>query len=462
MIHEAKHAIQKTNLYPLNGGINVSQTPEQIAENEMQECQNFVYDRDSQRLVGRGGLKALNSYDFPIRSMYYDIDNNTSFIFLENRDCYSAILHDVSSVPIYLDKVTGEGIPKCCKFQDMLFVASGDHLQYYDFSAEAPYLQSITGSPVCDDLFYRWGRLMVTQSGTDRITYSYVGDANSDLAWVENMNDAASSKWLDIGEKDGGDIREIVPLATDIMIFKSNGKVYQFTGDSDVDTWAVYNIANFSDLTGNFTPGMCATNIGNEVVFLSLRGLKTLSTVQDYGNIATTDIGAKFNKLITKNLLEPRMYHLRRQRMLIIQPGEDKTYFICYNYGLNAATTLKFGIDVDWILETKDDVFVASGNTVYLWTVEATADGEVPIDYIVKPRDIIGPEELLVTAIDTKFTSDRAGTAEFSIGERLKAEMPTNHRRKVLCNHSDEIIQCTVKSNFRFELDHIILDVVNL
>lgn len=457
-----KHGVTKTNLYPLNGGINVSQAPEQIADNEMQECQNFVYDKDSQRLVGRGGLKAISTFDLPIRGMYYDVDTNLTFVFLTNRDCYSVLLEDNENQRTYLDKVTGDEIPKCCKFQDMLFVASGEHLQYYDFSTSAPYLQSITDSPTCDNLFYRWGRLMVTQAGTDRITYSSIGDASSDAAWAENMNDASSSKWLDIGEKDGGDIQEIVPLATDIMIFKSNGKVYQFTGDSDIDTWAVYNIANFTDLTKDFTSGMCATNIGNEVVFLSLRGLKTLTAVQDYGNIATSDIGAKFNKLLTDNLYEPKIYHLRRQRMLIIQPGADKTYFVCYNYGMDAATTLKFAFDVDYILETKDDIFVAAGNTVYLWTIEATTDDNEPIDYIIKPKDIIGSDELLVKAIDTKFSSDHAGTAIVKIGDRLKVNMPTSYRRKVLCNHSCDIIHMEITSNSRFELDHIMLDTVGL
>lgn len=457
-----KHQVSKVKFYPLSGGINVSQPAEQIAENEMQACQNFIYDRDSQRLIGRGGLQQVSTFDYAIRGMYYDIDTNTTFVFLTSRDAYSVTLHDTETNRRYLDKVTGNEIPKCCKFQDALFVASGDHLQYYNYSDAQNYLQMMPLSPVCDNLFYRWGRLMVTRTGTDRVTYSSTGDATSDVAWDENTNDASSSKWLDVGEKDGGDIQEIVPLATDIMIFKSNGKVYQFSGDDSIDTWRLDNIANYTDLTANFTPGMCATNIGNEVVFLSLRGLKTLSTTQDYGNIATSDIGAKFNKLLTKSMYEPRMYHLRRQRMLVIQPTSDKKYFVCYNYGMNAATTLKFAIDVDFILETKDDIFVASGNTIYRWTVEATKDGELEIEYMLQPRDLIGSDEILVKAIDTKFSSDHAGEAKLSIGTRLNVTMPTNSRRKVLCNHSDDVISMTITSNSRFEVDHIMLDVADL
>jgi hypothetical protein len=463
MLRNNKHpSAQRISLSPLIGGINVSQPPEQIAENEMQECQNFIFERDSQRLVGRGGLKLVSSFDSKIKGMWYDIDNNCTFVFLENRDCYKVVLADAESQREYLDKVTGNGVPQCCKFQEMLFVASGEHLQYYDYSTQDNYLQSITDSPVCDNLFYRWGRLMVTQSGTDRITYSSVGDASSDMAWVENMNDDSSSKWLDVGEKDGGDIQEVVPLSTDIMIFKSNGKVYQFTGDTELDTWALYNVANFTDLTGNFTANMCAENIGEEVVFLSLRGLKTLSTTQDYGNISATDIGSKFNKLLTRNLYEPCMYHMRRRMTLLIRPTSDKKYFVAYNYGLNAATTLKFAMDVEYVLETKDDVFVACGSNIYKWDDTATTDAGEPIEYKLMPRSIIGTDDLLLKSIDTKFASDHVGTATVSVGDRLKVKMPTNGRRKVKCNHSDDLMVLKVESTSRFEVDHIIVEGVGL
>lgn len=428
----------------------------------MQVCENFIYDKDSQRLVGRGGLKKVSSFDSNIKSMYYDIDTNQTFVFLENRDCYMLILSSTETKRTYLDKVTGKGIAKCEKFKDKLFVATGELLQFYDYSEDKNYLQAITDGPVCDDLFYRWGRLMVTMSGSDRITYSSVGDASSDVAWEENTNDPSSSKWIDIGPDDSGDIINIVPLATDIIVFKSNGKAYQFVGDSSVDTWSVYNVANFTDLTGNFTAGMAASNIGNQVVFLSLRGLKTLSATMDYGNIASADIGDKFNKLITNNMYEPAMYNLRRHKMLIIRPTADRSYFVAYNYGLNAATVLKFGFDVSYILETKDDVFVASKNNLYLWSEEATQDDSIPIEYKIQPRVVLGSDEMLIKAIDTKFSSDRAGDVRFSVNERLTIQMPANNRRKVRCNYSSDAVDISITSNTRFELDHIYLDMAEL
>ena len=164
---------------PLSGGINVAVPPDQIAENEMVDCENFIYEKDSYRLCGRGGLAEISTFSDNIRALHYDIDTNQVFAFLENRDCYVLILGDTETQRTYLDKVTGEGKPKCCKFKDKLFVASGEHLQFYDYSADKNWLQTVTDAPVCDNLFYRWGRLMVTMTGSDRITYSAVGDATA-------------------------------------------------------------------------------------------------------------------------------------------------------------------------------------------------------------------------------------------------------------------------------------------
>lgn len=68
------------------------------------------------------------------------------------------------------------------------------------------------------------------------------------------------------------------------------------------------------------------------------------------------------------------MYHLRRHMTILIRPKSDKDYFVAYNYGLNAATILKFGFSIKYVLETKDDVFVGANNTIYQWTEEVTID----------------------------------------------------------------------------------------
>ncbi len=457
-----KHQMQQVTLSPLSGGINVAVPPEQIGETDMQECQNMWYERDTQRLVGRGGLQLVSTYDSAIKSLHYDIESNTSFVFLSSGDGYSVTLADVESNRRNIGKVTGAGKVRCCRFGSDLFVASGDVLQYYEFGASSK-LMTVENAPKADIVFYRFSRLAVAKTGnSSRVTFSSTGDAKSSVAWTENSADQSYSQWLDVGYKDEGYIMDVVPLATDMIFFKSSGKCWQLVGDADPSSWQVYTAASKTDLTTQFTAGACATNIGNEVVFLSLRGLKALSTTQDYGNIAASEIGDKFNKLITRSQYMPELYDMRRHKTLMIRSTTDKTTWVAYNYAMNAATVLKFAVQVEAILETKDDVYVAAGNNLYLWDDKVTTDDGVAIDYIVKPRDIVGSDKMLVKAIDTKLSSDHAGTATVAIGGRLKVDMPTNSRRKVRCNHSTDCISLSLESRSRFEVDHITLDVVAL
>ena len=249
-------------------------------------------------------------------------------------------------------------------------------------------------------------------------------------------------------------------MATDLFILKTQGTWYQFQSDSDdPKSWVIQPVATGIDAIGK----MCATNTGNEVVYLSRRGLRTLAATMDYGNVATADIGDKFQKLITTSLVDTvQMINLRRHKTIMIRPTSDKSYWVAYNYALGAATTIHFGLDIESIVELTDRVFVASGKFVYEWSDEYSTDNGTAITYTMKPKDIISSDDILVKNIDTKFTSEWDGTATVSIGDRLHVQMPVDRRRKVHCNHSDDVISLTVESSVPIEIDHIILDIVDL
>lgn len=448
-----KHSSKIISFMNLVGGIDISHAPEQIAETDMQVCKNFLYEINSNRLTGRGGLSEP-SYSFlsEIKSSWYDVDQNVLFFVLMDNSIHSVISGQEEKEIGY---TTGNSIPMFAKFQDKVWIASGDMLQYYDYDQ----LYTVTSSPTCDIVFQRFARLAVALTGSDRITFSAVGDGTS---W-ENITDSSqgppdsSAAWLDVGYGDSGDIISIVPLSTDLLFIKSNGMIYQLTGDADPSSWVVTRIATDTDPIGKDT----AKSIGQNVVYLSRRGLKTLATTMDYGNIATSDIGDKFNGLLTKNMWEPQVFNLRRHYILMIRPTTDKKYWVAYNYLIGAATEIDFSSAVNSITETVDEVYVCSGNNVMKWGNEYLTDNGEQIVYEMKPRDVISTDEMLVKSVDTKFSSDHAGEANVSTG-KLSIDMPTNTRRKVKCNHSTACISLTIKSNDRFTVDHINLEVAEL
>ncbi len=446
-----KHQVRTVSFIGMTGGVNISQAPEQIADTEMQEAKNFIYARDSKRLMGRGGLKKLYSLDGEtIRDMWYDVDTNVLLFFTTN---YKAYRYIIGQDPQYIGTLNGSSLPSCAKFMDKVWIASGGKLQSYDYS-ENGQLETVTGSPTCNIAFQRFARLAVSMDGTEGFYLSAVGDGSD---WQEDTNRADKQQWLEVGYGDSGTIVAIVPLATDIIFIKSNGKIYQLSGDADPNAWQVTEIANNTDPAGR----KCAVNIGNSVIFLSIRGLKTLAAVMEYGNIATSDIGDKFNGLITESMYEPRFYHLLRHSMLLIRPQEDHTYFVAYNYLLGSATTLQFNIPIDAICETNNDLIVTSGGDIYRWDNIYTDDNGTPIDYELKPKAIISTEQILLKSVDTKFSADYDGKAEIIDGT-LDVIVPTGTRNKFKCNHSADCLDFTITSKDRFTLDHILLEVADL
>lgn len=445
-----KHQINRVSFIGMTGGVNISQAPEQIADTEMQQAQNFIYAIDSKRLKGRGGLGLLNTTDETIRDMWYDVDTNVLLLFTTTFKVYRYVM---GQTPIYIGKLNGSYSPMCAKFMDKIWIASGGKLQYYDYTQNAE-LQTVSDSPTCSMVFQRFSRIAVSQDGTNGFYLSSVGDGTE---WAEDTNRADKEQWLDVGYGDSGTITAIVPLATDIIFIKSNGKIYQLSGDADPNDWQVTEIANGTDPAGT----NCAVNIGNSVVFLSIRGLKSLAAVMEYGNIATADIGDKFNGLITENMYEPRFYHLQRHSLLLIRPTSDYSYFVAYNYQLGSATTLKFNMDIDAICETNDDILVSSENKIYQWDDRYTDDDGKKIEYVLQPKATMGMEQMLMKAIDTKFSSDYSGKATVQEGT-LKVSVPTDTRNKIKCNHSTDYMDITITSNDRFIVDHIMVEVADL
>ncbi len=337
MRRTAKHNAAQIAFSDFMGGINVMSDGDMIAQNELQVCQNLWFAGFQRSLSPRGGLsKPKVTFDNEVMSVYYDVDTNTFLTFTIDGSIYR--VETIDKAPEKIGSLTGTRRPICAKFQDRIWIASGDYLQSYDYAAKDS-ISTILGSPKCDIVFQRFARLCVAMTGSDRITYSATGDGET---WSTDDNDASSGQWIDVGYGDSGDVIAIAPLATDLMIFKSNGMVYQLTGDADVSSWAVYRIATETDIVGR----QCAMPVGNDVIFVTRGGLRTLATTMDYGNIATGDIGQKFTALVTQGQYEPRLFNLRRRKLLLIRPTADWHYMIAFNYALGSATTLQFAIPV--------------------------------------------------------------------------------------------------------------------
>lgn len=438
------------------GGINSSTSNELIADNEMQICNNFEYTIEGNKLKTRGGLSMpLISFPANIMSVYYDYEMNAHLVFLVNREVYSTNLK-TSTV---IGTLSGVEKPMCCKFGNKVFIASGDKLQVFDQTS----LITIASSPLCNIVYERFGRVAVARAGSDYIYYSAIGSADDETtSWNEDVEDDSSMKPLEVGYQDGGNIVAIIPLATDVIVFKSNGKVFQVA--NEYPDWSVYEVGRNADVNYRFA----VINIGNEVVFLNDRGLMTLQTVQNYGNIHMNELGEKFNNLLSKNgTYHPTLWNIKRKKQLLIRSVEGNTIW-AYHYALNAATTLTFHNPVTDIIETPSNTLIAIGNALHTWSDDYINDiNNRNINCKIVFKNQINPDKFLIKEIETFVTSlVRNGQCLVVIG-RLNLTIVWEDgvimkRIKKRTNYSLPEFTVEFSSSCPLAFNHIIVEVADI
>lgn len=445
------HQTTRITFTPLTGGINTADNPDRIESGEMTDCANFLYEQGTLTLTPRGGLKKVHTFSSPIRALHYDVDTNTLFIFLTDRSTYIRIGSDE---PKHIGTTTGTKIPSCIKFMDNLYIASGDRLQSYDYQNP---LTEVPSAPTADIVLVRGGRLCIARTGSDRLYYSAIGDGTN---WEQNTNDESSGGWIDIGYGDSGDITAIIPLATDLIIIKSNGNIYQFSGDATPSAWRITPLATSADPVGVKT----AAHLQGTVVYLSSRGLVSLSATQDYGNITARDIGDKFRSLLQMPHSSAQFFPLRRAQLLLIRAHDDKRTVCAFHTAIGTATRLTFACPVDCITETIDDRLLASGTDLYRWTSETATDDGAPITYRIALRHLYGTHPLHLSRISTRLTSEHNTVVQLTTeGDRpLAIDIGANGRTTRRTNHSAIPIALILTALAPFRVDDITIDISEL
>lgn len=450
---EREQQMTAYNFSDFSGGMNTAQPPEQIADNEAELIMNYEYDYN--RLRTRGGTSApLVSVDDSIKSFYYDAATEAYLLFGAGTDKVKGNIYlaYIGEPAMLVGQLTGNERPVCCKFDGCIYIASGDKLQYFDYEQ----LFTVESSKLCDNVFERLGRLVTTHRGDDNLYYSAVGDAKSKDAWTDNSNDDSSSKWLEVGYKDDGDIITCKPMANDLLVFKTNGRIYSVSGE-----YPAWNVSQVGEKSYAEDIQKSIEIVGDSVAFITRNGIRSVDTVQTYGNFTMNEIGYKFNKSLTANISNPMCWNAVSKRQLIIRPSSsNKKLLFIYQYNMMAGYELEFPFDIDDMAETSNGIIILSGNALYRWSFEYSTDNGQPIKTKLVTRRLTTAVAFYTRKYDIQIEGDVSGVVNLTAGKQSWKHLLKKPRRLKYLYDTLNSLQLTLSSESQHTITTIVLYTV--
>jgi hypothetical protein len=258
-----------------------------------------------------------------------------------------------------------------------------------------------------EQIFIRDGRVFLTETDSDTLRASGVGDLAN---W--RLDTDMDSISVDIGYKDGCDMRAIVEFAGEMIAFKAPpgrpdwGRIYRLQGK-----YPDWNIQLYT--RGNSTWNTrSAVNIPNDVLFLSKGGMMSLGTVTEFGDFKLGWAGSKVNAALAPTLSDNcRMWHLPSKGQAWVSDGSGSDIWV-YHYQLQAWTKFTFSGKVNAVFDDGNKTYIGIGNTLYVMSDATPCEKTAGL----KLRTNIKRNQSLVKGIIAGYESGTGTAAKLKLG----------------------------------------------
>lgn len=391
--------------------MDVSTDPQHLETTSVQVLENMEFDAEGNRLMTRRGLgKPIYTFPADILHIWYDYELNLYVIFLKNKNVYT---YEYGKTPTFIGVINGDAIhrPQLARYTNAngtkLLIASGGTMQYYEYSGTS--INTNESYPECDTIMERFSRILVSHTGSNNIKYSGIGDP---LNWTINSNDPSAMKDLDVGDVSG--VGGIYPLASELIIFKQNGRIYNVANEPE--DWNVRLIGTDSD----FVSRDAITNLGEDIVYMSRQGLRSLATSTTYGNFTNDEIGEKMNPEIKKDTSDPWLFKSQRTHQLFINPNNKENVYV-YHYQLQAFTKWIFPAPVQTIAEGLENTLVGVGREMFNLSHDNHTDCINGVDHKIHQKivfkKVVSLNTMNLYRSHMEVECDTAGTAKLSVND---------------------------------------------
>ena len=423
-----------------DGGLNLSVSGEALQPNELAEALNVEHDPVHGGLKVRGGLRRVASFaDVGGAPIFFAANGGENQIFgmdYGNRKLFGyrpgALIHPYNTTPFlgtgdYLDPLS---VVQWDRSSDdytqktVAMVGVSSIIYQCKFSSQ---MVMLSNAPSGRCLF-TWGGRLGTSKRYGQLHLSAVGDP---YAWANSPDDLSSAQFIDVGYKDGNTVRAIVPLGQDLIVFKGHrfyygvGDIWRISGY--IPDTVVYKVA-----TGVTTFSQSSVHVaGNDVFFLNLNGLGTLSSVMEYGDIKLSWLDSKVSDVLSKDIGRfSELWHIPSKGQLWVKGNNPKIVWV-FHYKSKSWTRFSFPSEIKYACElrssvgAKPSVYVVSENTIYTMddTLQKDENDTAPIKAHIRFGTTMRPRQVLVKGLGALYHCRPTTLAEVNVGG-VKVPLP--------------------------------------
>ena len=389
----------KRIFYPsFDGGLNYSVPNESLPKNELKEALNVEFSSKTGAMTVRGGLVWSSGFEYDIVDVVPVPGDKGFLVRTRNSTGGEKVFYYVWNYVWEVDGLfSGFNYPSIVKWDDYYIVASGGQLQKFTPTL-SPTLEDIANAPVsyCNHVFTRDGRVGCVFK-SDTIMFSATGDCTrwptvdikTEEVSINTGEGNGGPQFVEIGYHDGMDIDAIVPLSQDLIIFKSphgesvaygkkstksepdKGTIFRLTGQ--FPDWQVLEVAHN---TGTFNSRSVQV-VGNDIFYLTVAGLATLSNVTAYGDVKTAWPDRKVSSVLTPLLDKTaQLWNIPVKQQLWVIPSLDtkglsetalelKKQIWVLDYTKGVWTKFKFPEIPTYAIGIDDRLFIFIGRDMY-------------------------------------------------------------------------------------------------
>lgn len=402
----SEHANQQTVRFSdFSGGLNTTDAPESIAENELSRSINVeIYNGQLKTVAGDRAV--YKSSDISFNNIIYDAIESKMLLTDTDRNVY--LLEDGTLTS--KGTLTGKSEVQYAAWEDGVLIASGGKLQYY----HGGMLETIANAPdVCRGAFIKQGRVWTFYD--DVLKCSAIGD---ETAWTNDSNDSSSSQWLQVGYKDGGKIVGVCSLSSDILIFKDNHHAYHLAGA--FPNWTLSEIGRQIDCKSYHA---CVA-LGNSTLVLGRAKMQAVSVTDDYGDMMARDISQKIYQDII-SLPTVRLRYLPSLNQVWLLGGTRSFLFLDANTG--GWFTRKYNDYVMDVVEVDGSIYFLKHGGLYVLDASLQSDDGNTMLWRFKPKTLVSDNNYLIKRVridTTPFHVSYASEALYVGRVRLSITQP--------------------------------------